>query len=310
MPAAIISPAQCSEHAVPDGHPERPARVAAINDFIIASGLELGLQFIEAPEARDREILRAHSKEHLKRIKEATPKSVSESIEIDGDTYLSHASLSAAKLSAGAAVRAVDAVIKENYSSVFCNVRPPGHHAERDKAMGFCIFNNVAIAALHALEKHALKRVAIVDFDVHHGNGTQDIFLDDKRVLFCSSFQYPFYPNTDIAPDREHIINVPLQAGCGSDEFRNKLSGAWFNRLENFKPELILISAGFDAHQCDDIAALNLKDDDYYWISKALRNIADSIEGCRGIVSVLEGGYELRSLARSTVEHIKGITHL
>jgi acetoin utilization deacetylase AcuC-like enzyme len=200
--------------------------------------------------------------------------------------------------------------------AVFCNIRPPGHHAERSRAMGFCLFNNIAIAAAHALETYGLSRVAIVDFDVYYGNGTQDIFLDDERVLFCSSFQYPFYPFTEVDHVPAHIINVPLAANCRSEGFRDAISKHWLPALEAFKPQLIFVSAGFDAYINDDMSSISLVEQDYTWITEKLRQLMDAsktraaADQCRGIISSLEGGYDLDGLGRCAVAHIKAMAKL
>ncbi|PCK08286.1 MAG: deacetylase [Alteromonadaceae bacterium] len=314
MPAAIISPAACEQHLVPQGHPERPKRLSCVNDQLLSSGLNLAIDMLDTEAASDEQLLRAHSQAHLDKLNqldEQLQQYGSQPImSYDGETFLSPKSLNAAKLAAGAVVTAVDKILAKKYRSIFCHVRPPGHHAERDRAMGFCLFNNIAIGALHALEAHGLKRVAIVDFDVHHGNGTQDIFLDDPRVLFCSAFQHPFYPYTPTDVDRAHILNLPLASGCRGDEFRENIHDTWWQKIRAHKPQLIFISAGFDGHADDDMSGWLLNDSDYDWISQQLRQLSDEIPQCKGIISALEGGYELPSLARCTVAHIKAIANL
>jgi len=219
---------------------------------------------------------------------------------------MSPGTLRAAERAAGAGVLAVDLVMKGEMREVFCAVRPPGHHATRDRAMGFCLFNNIAVAAGHALEAHGLQRVAIVDFDVHHGNGTEDIFRNEPRVLFCSSFQHPFYPFTGHEKETDNLVDVPLPAGTGSQEFRAAIAEHWLPHLEEFRPELLLISAGFDAHVADDMSSLALVDDDYGWITTELKAIAERHAAGR-IVSMLEGGYEPHALARSVVKHLDAL---
>ena len=214
--------------------------------------------------------------------------------------------LTAALHAAGAAMLGVDLVLTGDELSVFCSVRPPGHHAERARAMGFCIFNNVAVGAQHALSAWGLERVAIVDFDVHHGNGTEDIFRDEPRVLFCSTFQYPFYPHTGADTVSDHIINVPLPAGTSGEAFRQAISSRWLPELHRFKPELVLISAGFDAHAEDDMAHMGLREPDYQWVTKQIKEIADNYANGR-IVSCLEGGYALSALGRSVAVHINAL---
>jgi len=230
-------------------------------------------------------------------------------IELDGDTLMNPYTLQAALRAAGAAVMAVDKVMAGEVENAFCNIRPPGHHAERARAMGFCIFNNVAVAAAHALAHHGLRRVAIADFDVHHGNGTEDIFHEEPRVLMCSIFQHPFYPYSGADSGNEHMINVPLAAGSGSDEFRAAVTNHWVPALEAFQPEMLLISAGFDAHRDDDMSMLRFLDADYKWVTEILKSIAKK-HGSGRIVSVLEGGYELHALGRSAMSHIKVLSGL
>ncbi len=314
MIATLISHPSCHQHHMPAGHPECPERIDAITNQLMANGIDGLLYQGEAPAVTDEQLLRVHSLDYLHTITRAIP---SEGIDaFADDVYLSPHTLRAARHAAGAAVMGVDMIMRNETDAVFCNVRPPGHHAERARAMGFCIFNNVAIAAAHALEAYGLKRVAIVDFDVHHGNGTQDIFFNDPRVLFCSSFQYPFYPNTNIDDVPAHIINTPLPATCRSEGFRSAISASWFPALEQFKPQLILISAGFDAYIDDDMSAISLVEQDYSWITQKLRALMDESkqrppeQQCKGIVSTLEGGYDLLGLGRCAVAHIKALAKL
>jgi acetoin utilization deacetylase AcuC-like enzyme len=230
-------------------------------------------------------------------------------VHLDGDTAMNRYTYQAALRAAGAVVLGVDMVMEQKVENAFCNIRPPGHHAERARAMGFCIFNNVAIGAAHAMAKHGLKRVAIADFDVHHGNGTEDIFHDDPRVMLCSTFQHPFYPYSGADSGNNHIINVPLAAGTGGEEFRAAVTQHWLPALERFEPELLLVSAGFDAHCDDDMAALGLTEADYGWVTQELKRIAGKFSR-RRIVSALEGGYELHALGRSVLTHVKMLSGL
>ncbi len=304
MPIAYISHHDCELHDMGPAHPECPARLSAINDRMIASGLEMVLRRYDAPLA-DREALElAHDIAHVERIYAASPEQGL--VWLDADTAMNAHSLQAARRAAGAALQAVDLVMAGSEQRAFCAVRPPGHHAEHQRAMGFCLFNNVAIAAAHALEHYGLARVAIVDFDVHHGNGTEQIFLGDERILFCSTFQHPFYPFSGHDCDEPHIVNVPLAAGSGSEEFRAAVTDHWLPRLSAFAPEMIFVSAGFDAHMADDMASLNLVEDDYAWVTRALVKQAESSAGGR-LVSCLEGGYDLPSLARSVEAHIRAL---
>jgi len=304
MTLVVLGHYRCAQHDMGDDHPESPARLHAISDQLIASGVEFVVRSVDANPVLKEHLCRVHDQSY---VDDMYGKSPSEGqVWLDDDTLMMPRTLLAAQYAAGAGVDAVDLVMKGDIDQVFCAVRPPGHHAERNKAMGFCLFNNVAVAAAYALDHYQLDRVAIIDFDVHHGNGTQDIFNDDKRVLFCSSFQHPFYPlDTDITGN-EHILNLPLPAGTGGDEFRAQVSEQWLSALRDFKPQLILISAGFDAHIEDDLSQLKLTESDYAWITGELKKIAN--ESCSGkIVSVLEGGYALSALGRSVVAHIKAL---
>jgi len=223
---------------------------------------------------------------------------------LDPDTVISPDTLQAARRAAGAVVAAVDLVINGEMESAFCGVRPPGHHAESNRAMGFCLYNNIAVGAAHALQEHGLRKVAIVDFDVHHGNGTEDIFKEDDRVLFCSTFQHPFFPFTPLLESAANRVNVPLEATAGSVEFRVAVTDFWLPALEKFQPELVLVSAGFDAHRDDDMSQVSLTDADFRWVTEQIMRVAgDSASG--RIVSVLEGGYELNSLARCVETHVR-----
>jgi len=288
-------------------HPECPARIHAIEDQLIASGLFGYLQHHEAPEATREQLLRVHDADYLDAIAAAAPQHGL--VELDGDTSMNPFSYPAALRAAGAAVMAVDLVMAGKVENAFCNIRPPGHHAERAQAMGFCIFNNVAVGAAHALAQHKLSRVAIADFDVHHGNGTEHTFTADPRVMLCSTFQHPFYPYCGADSGNEHIINVPLAAGSGGEQFRAAVTDLWLPALEKFQPELLLISAGFDAHRDDDMASMRLVEADYKWVTEQLKHVA--YRHChRRIVSVLEGGYELHALGRSAMAHIKVLSGL
>ncbi len=288
-------------------HPECPARIHAVEDQLIASGLIGYLQHHDAPEATREQLLRVHDAAYLDSIIAAAPQHGS--VDLDGDTSLNPFTYPAALRAAGAGVLAVDLVMAGKVENAFCNIRPPGHHAERARAMGFCIFNNVAVAAAHALEAHGLSRVAIADFDVHHGNGTENIFHDDPRVMLCSTFQHPFYPYCGADSGNEHIINVPMTAGSGGEVFREAVTKQWLPALEEFKPELLLISAGFDAHREDDMSMIRLVEADYAWVTEQLKALAE--RHChKRIVSVLEGGYELHALGRSAMAHVKMLSGL
>lgn len=307
MQTAYISHPLCLKHDMGAHHPESPARIHAIEDLLIATGLLNYLQRHDAPAATREQLLRVHDAAYITSIESIVPPQGI--VHLDGDTALNPFSYQAALRAAGAVVLGVDMVMARQVENAFCNVRPPGHHAERTRAMGFCIFNNVAVGAAHALAQHSLQRVAIADFDVHHGNGTENIFHDEPRVMLCSTFQHPFYPYCGADSGNEHIINVPLSAGTGGEEFRAAVMQHWLPALERFQPELLLISAGFDAHRDDDMAMLNLTEPDYAWVTEVLKQIAAKYAHGR-IVSVLEGGYELHALGRSALAHIKVLSGL
>lgn len=268
----------------------------------MGSGLGDVLRHYEAAEVTTEQLLRVHTEEHLDIVRAALP--VDGYARLDPDTVVSPGSLLAAHRAAGAVVQAVDLVVGGEVESAFCNVRPPGHHAESDCAMGFCLFNNIAVGAAHAMAAHGLKKIAIVDFDVHHGNGTEEIFDGDERVLFCSSFQHPFFPFTPLLPNSANRISVPLDATAGSDEFRAAVTDYWLPALHAFEPEMIFVSAGFDAHIADDMSYVRLTDDDYRWVSEQIVEVAAASAANR-IVSVLEGGYDLDSLARCVELHLR-----
>ncbi|WNO08655.1 histone deacetylase family protein [Teredinibacter sp. KSP-S5-2] len=310
MTAFLISHEDCLKHVMPDGHPECPERISAISNQLVSTGLDFCLIHKEAVEASRNHLQLVHSPQYLDRVEFYAPKEGEELVNFDEDIWLGPYTLRAAKLAAGAVVQGVDYVMRNETDTVFCNVRPPGHHAEHNRAMGFCLYNNAAVGAAYALHHYRLKRVAIVDFDVHHGNGTQDIFLDENRVLYFSSFQYPFYPNTEINPGKQNIVNAPLPATCESEQFREVILQKCIPALKEFAPELLIISAGFDAHVLDDMSSICLMDNDYLWVSEQLREFVDSSEECQGIVSVLEGGYDLGSLSRSACAHIKALAKL
>jgi acetoin utilization deacetylase AcuC-like enzyme len=302
MSVAFISHPACRLHQMGAGHPEQPARVGAIADQLHGRRLYDFLQHHDAPRATVEQLARVHPREHIERV---SMKSPAEGLAyLDPDTAMCPDTLEAALRAAGANVLAVDLVMGHAVRRAFCNVRPPGHHAERDRAMGFCFFNNVAVGAAHAMEAHGLERVAILDFDVHLGNGTEDIFRDDDRVLLCSSYQYPLYPDMNPASVPGRIVNCPLPPGSGSETFRAAVTEHWLNALEAFAPQMLFISAGFDAHAADPLAELRLSGDDYGWITQRACEIADRHAGGR-IVSTLEGGYDLPALATSAAIHIE-----
>jgi acetoin utilization deacetylase AcuC-like enzyme len=307
MSAAFITHPECLKHEMGAHHPEQPARLSAIEDQLIASGVAPYVARYEAPLATDEQLARVHPIEYVRAIRELAPKQGT--VHLDPDTAMNPWSLHAALRAAGAAVLATDLVLKGEVNAAFCAVRPPGHHACRARPMGFCIFNNVAVAARHALQAHGLERVAIIDFDVHHGNGTEDIFEGDPQVLMASTFQHPFYPYSGTEDPAANMVNIPLAAGAGSRELREAVREAWLPALEEFAPELVLFSAGFDAHAEDDMAMLRFTDADYAWVTSQMKDVAE--RHARGrMVSVLEGGYALSALGRSVVQHMRVLAGL
>ncbi len=299
---AVISHTDCLAHDTGPLHPECRERLETIDNQLIMSGLNFVVRRYDAPKVSREALERVHDPKYVARIYAMAP--VEGSVVIDGDMVMSPGTLAAAERAAGAGVLAVDLVMKGEAGPVFCEIRPPGHHAEHDKAMGFCLFNNIAVAAAHALDVYGMERIAIVDFDVHHGNGTEDIFKADPRVLYCSSFQHPFFPFTGHASDTANLVEVPLSAGADGPVFRAAITEHILPALERFRPQFLFISAGFDAHVLDDMSSLALTEHDYTWITKELHNIAQ--KHCKGrIVSMLEGGYNLGALARSVVSHLK-----
>jgi acetoin utilization deacetylase AcuC-like enzyme len=304
---AFISHRDCWQHDMGAHHPECPDRLGAINDRLIASGLDLYLQFHDAPLAENEQLLRVHPQAHIDMLHASSPEHGI--VHVDPDTAMSPGTLQAALRSAGAGCYATDLVMRGEANNAFCAIRPPGHHCERAKPMGFCFFNNVAVAARHAIHAWGLKRVAIIDIDVHHGNGTEEIFAGDENVLMVSIFQHPFYPYCGTENPASNMCNVPLKAGTRGDVFRDVVQDIWLPRLRDYKPEMIFISAGFDAHYEDDMGSLGLVEADYAWATTQLRKVAD--ECCNGrIVSLLEGGYALSALARSVTVHIKALADL
>lgn len=299
---AYISHPVCLLHEMSPNHPETPMRILAIEDKLKSKGLMEKLQQHDAPAATTEQLERGHDASFVTNIIEQAPQ---EGIQqLDPDTAMNPYTLEAALRAAGAGVLATDLVVSGKVKRAFCNVRPPGHHAEHDKAMGFCFFNSIAIAALHALEYHKLERVAIVDFDVHHGNGTEDILAQEERVIFCSTYQHPYYPGYAGKSIKSKVVNVPLPAGTSGSVFRAAVLTQWLPELTEFKPELIFISAGFDAHAEDSMGGFNLEDEDYIWATQEICRIANRYAEGR-VVSMLEGGYDLPSLGRAATEHVR-----
>jgi acetoin utilization deacetylase AcuC-like enzyme len=303
MPTLLLTHPACLDHVTPLGHPERPDRLRAIERILEPERFAM-LARGEAPAADVETIALCHPVDYIEQIREATPRSGL--AHLDADTSMSPGSFEAALRAAGGAVRAVDEVMAKTADNVFVATRPPGHHAEIARPMGFCLFNNAAIAARYAQKQHGAERAAIVDFDVHHGNGSQAIFWDDPTVMYCSTHQMPLYPGTGSVSERgEHgtIVNAPLDPGDGGPEFRAAFDTVILPRLKDFHPDLIVISAGFDAHARDPLANLNLLEADFAWATQKLMEIADANADGR-VVSVLEGGYDLEGLARSAAAHV------
>ncbi|HEX2649978.1 MAG TPA: histone deacetylase family protein [Burkholderiales bacterium] len=302
MATAFITHPDCLRHDMGRGHPEQPARLTAIEEELASSGVGPHLERYEAPLATDEQLARVHPIEYVQAVRDAAPQSGT--VHLDPDTAMNPHSLSAALRAAGAGILATDLVFAGKVNTAFCAVRPPGHHACVARPMGFCIFNNVAVAARHAVHEHGIERVAIIDFDVHHGNGTEDVFEGDENVLMASTFQHPFYPYSGTESPASNMVNIPLAAGAGSRQFREAVTKHWMPALEAFKPELVIFSAGFDAHAEDPLAMLELGDEDYAWVTGQVKALAGRHAEGR-IVSMLEGGYALGALGRSAVQHIR-----
>jgi len=308
MSTLLISHPACLDHQTPLGHPERPDRLRAIEQALEEERFQALAREL-APRAPLETIALAHPMEYVEAIQEASPKEGL--VQIDADTSMSPGSFEAALRCVGGGMMAVDEVMNQKASNAFVATRPPGHHAETARPMGFCLFNNIAIAARYAQKRYGIERAAIVDFDVHHGNGSQDIFWADKTVMYCSTHEMPLYPGTGAIGERGEyntIVNAPLRAGDGGNEFREAMEIAIFPRLREFKPDILLISAGFDAHTRDPLANLNLVEADFAWVTQKLMEIADQSAQGR-IVSLLEGGYDLQGLARSAAAHVTALMH-
>jgi acetoin utilization deacetylase AcuC-like enzyme len=313
MTTAYITHSDCLRHEMGAGHPERPERLTAVNDQMQAAGLLRNLRCLEAPLAHADDLKRVHHHAYVDLIFEHAPAEGTEGyVQLDPDTAMNGYSLAAARRAAGAGVLAVDEVMAGRAVNAFCAVRPCGHHATPSRSMGFCIFNNIAVAAAYAVEEMGLERVAIVDFDVHHGNGTEDVFSQpqwQKRVLMTGLFQHPFYPYSGTQNPAPNMVNVPLAAGSGGEAARKAAREQWFPALEEFAPELLLISAGFDAHREDLLGGLALVEADYEWMTRELMALAERHSRGR-IVSMLEGGYNLSALGSSAVAHVRTLANL
>ena len=302
MTTGYVTHELCMKHDMGAWHPESAARLAAINDQLLAAGVLVHLEACEAPEATRMQIERAHDAQYVDDLIAAVPQQGY--AELDPDTVMNPHTWAAALRAAGAVVQATDQVMRQHWRNAFCAVRPPGHHAGRHQAMGFCFLNNVAIGVRHALHEHGLQRVAVFDFDVHHGNGTENILAGDERVLMTGFFQHPFYPYSGTGQTAKNMVNVPLPAGTGGEAMRQAVHDICLPRLEAFAPQMIFISAGFDAHREDDLGQMALVEADYAWMTQQLMRVADTHAQGR-IVSALEGGYNLSALGRSVVAHVR-----
>jgi acetoin utilization deacetylase AcuC-like enzyme len=306
MSTVFYSHPACREHDMGPGHPECPQRLDAITDHLRATALDIALVEREAPRATLEQIERAHAAAYVSNLVDLLEQvhASGERRALDPDTYAHPATLEAALRAAGAAVAATDDVIAGRARTAFCAVRPPGHHATREQAMGFCFFNNVVVAARHALDVHGLARVAVIDFDVHHGNGTEDIVAGDERIFMASFFQHPLYPYSGTEPLGSNMVNVPLRPYTRGPAMREAVQSQWLPALEAFRPQMLFVSAGFDAHREDDLGQMGLVEDDYRWITERLLGLAERHAQGR-IVSCLEGGYNLSALARSVAAHLR-----
>ena len=308
---AYITHTDCLKHDMGSHHPESPARLRAINDHLRATGVLDMVTLLDAPLANADDLKRVHAAHYVDAVFEQAPTDGDRMLQLDGDTLMNAHSLNAARRAAGAGIMAVDEVMADHAEkrarTAFCAIRPCGHHATRSRAMGFCIFNNIGVAAAHAIASYGLERVAIIDFDVHHGNGTEDMFSPKEwhdKVLMASFFQHPFYPYSGTDAPAANMINIPVPQGAGGKVVRPKIETEWLPALDQFKPQLILISAGFDAHRDDDLGQMALVEDDYVWMTEQLMNVAAKHANGR-VVSMLEGGYNLDALKRSVAAHVR-----
>lgn len=307
MITSFISHQDCALHNMGPWHPESPHRLTAIDERLRRSGLMQELLQYKARPVTPEQLFRVHPKAHVRSLELSVPEDGV--VAIEDETLLCPHSLEAATMAAGAVIRGTEQVLKNQADNVFCAVRPPGHHAERVESMGFCFYNNVAVGVEHAIQNFGVQRVAVLDFDVHHANGTVDIFKGREDVLVRSSFQHPFYPWRYADSEWDNILNTPLDAGASGLDFRRAIEAQWLPALQMHRPDIIFISAGFDAHQEDPMGELNLLEDDYYWITQLICDVAKTYSQGR-VVSVLEGGYELDALARSVEKHVQALAGL
>lgn len=304
MKTAFISHPDTLLHVMDGNHPESPARITAIKNALFKKNIYQKLDIYEAPAATDRELQRVHSSEYIQKIRSLSPKAGL--VRLDADTAMGPMSLAAALHASGAVVFATDLIMRGMADNAFCCIRPPGHHAGRANSAGFCIFNHVAVGVAHAFKKYGIQRAAIIDFDVHHGDGTEDIFNDDSRVMLCSTFQHPFYPHRGVESRSDRMRNIPLPAKSGSKEFKLAFEQDFLPALNAFKPEIIYISAGFDAHANDPLANMRLLDADYAWMTTFIKSVAQQHAHNR-IISSLEGGYHLAALGDAVCSHIESL---
>lgn len=307
MITSYITHPQCDLHHMGPEHPESPKRLETIRAHMSLAGVLQQTMQSESTPASDEQLARVHPLRHIHALDKCIPEHGLTNL--DNETFLNPHSIEAARLASGAVVRGVNQVFRHQADNVFCAVRPPGHHAEATEAMGFCFYNNVAVGAAHAKAHHGVRRIAILDFDVHQCNGTIDIFANDPEVLVCTSYQYPFYPWRHLHSDAENVICTPLDAGCDSRTFRQAIERDWLPALQAHRPELILVSAGFDAHREDPMGDLCLEDEDYHWVTTLAMDVARSYANHR-LVSVLEGGYDLKALGRSATAHVQALLGL
>lgn len=301
MTTAFFSHDDCLKHNMGPEHPESPERIAAIISYLADSGVGERLDWVRPDEITRDQLLTVHPEKYLHQLELMQP--TRGRVYTDPDTAMMPDTLRAARLAAGGNIEAVDMVMSSQVTNAFVCARPPGHHAERSKSMGFCFYNNIALAAMRALNFHQLERVAIIDFDVHQGNGTADIVGGDERILMCSSFQHPFYPHSHVHRQPENIINTPIASDCSALDYRKAVEAGWLKKLQDFRPQAVLISAGFDSHRLDPMAELNLEEDDYRWLTEMIVSVASDHANDR-IISTLEGGYHLRALAQSVNAHL------
>ncbi len=307
MTTAFFSHDDCLKHNMGPEHPESPERLSAIISYLADSGIGDVLDWVRPDEVTRDQLLTVHPEKYLHQLDLMQP--TRGRVFTDPDTAMMPDTLHAARLAAGANIQAVDMVMSSQVTNAFVCARPPGHHAERSKSMGFCFYNNIALAAMRAVNFHHLERVAIIDFDVHQGNGTADIIGGDERILMCSSFQHPFYPHSHVHRQPENIVNIPIESNCSALDYRKAVEAGWLKKLQDFRPQVILVSAGFDGHRLDPMAELNLEVEDYRWLTEMITSVASDHANDR-VISTLEGGYHLKALAESVNAHLEVLSSI